>query len=65
MTRYQFYSVLRSALLFLNMSVNQFNTHSCRIGAATSAFVNVKFEDEIKKLGRWSSKCFERYIRIN
>ena len=56
---------MRSALLFLNMNVNQFNTHSCRIGAATSAFVNVKFEDEIKKLGRWSSKCFERYIRIN
>ena len=51
-TRYQFYSVLRSALRFLNMNVKEFNTHSFRIGAATSAFVNVKSEEEIIKLGR-------------
>ena len=43
----------------------KFNTHSIRIGAATSAFVNEISEEEIKKLGRWSSKCFERCIRIN
>ena len=59
-TRCQFYSVLRSALRFLDMNVNEFNTHSFRIGAATSAFVNEMSEEEIKKLGRWSSKCFER-----
>ena len=47
------------------MNVKEFNTHSFRIGAATSAFVNGKSEEEIKKLGRWTSKCFERYIRIN
>jgi hypothetical protein len=47
------------------MNANAFNTHSFRLGAATSAFVNGISEEEIKKLGRWSSKCSERYIRIN
>ena len=47
------------------MNVNEFNTHSFRIGVATSVFVNGISEEENKKLGRWSSKCFERYIRIN
>ena len=63
-TRYQFYSVLRSALRCLNMNVNAINAHSFKIGAATSTFVNRKSE-EIKNLGRWSSTCFELYIRIN
>ena len=54
-TRYQFYSVLRSALRCLNMNVNEFNTHSFRLCDATSAFVNGKPEDELKKVGHWSS----------
>jgi hypothetical protein len=50
------------------MNVNEFNTVHillARICAATSASINGKSEEEIKKVGRWSSKCFERYIRIN
>ena len=46
------------------MNVNAINAHSFKIGAATSTFVNRKSE-EIKNLGRWSSTCFELYIRIN
>ena len=64
MTRYQFYSVFRSALRCLNMNVNEVNAHSFKIGVATSTFVNRKSE-EIKNLGSWSSTCFELYIRIN
>ena len=64
-TRYQFYTILRSALKFINFDVNNFNTHSFKIGAATSAFLSGKSEDDIKRLGRWSSTCFQRYIRIN
>ena len=40
-TWYQLYSVLRSVLKFLNMNVNEFNTHSFRIGSSTSEFINV------------------------
>jgi len=46
------------------MNVNEVNAHSLKLGAATSTFVNGKSE-EIKNLGRWSSTCFELYIRIN
>ena len=37
------------------MNVNEFNTHSFRLCDATSAFVNGKPEDELKKVGHWSS----------
>ena len=60
-TRYLFYSVLRSALRFLNMNVNEFNTVHIllkRICAATSASINGKSEEEIKKVGRWVFKMF-------
>ena len=64
-TRYQFHSILKSALRFLNYDVNKFNTHSFRIGAATFAFLNGNSESEIKDMGRWRSSTYKRYIRIN
>jgi hypothetical protein len=36
LTRYQVVSVLKNALKFLKLNPNDFNTHSFRIGAATS-----------------------------
>ena len=64
LTRYQVVSVLKNALKFLKLNPNDFNTHSFRIGAATSFSVLGKFDDEIKKLGRWKSSAFSNYIRI-
>jgi hypothetical protein len=55
---------LKNALKFLKLNPNDFNTHSFRIGAATSFSVLGKFDDEIKKLGRWKSSAFSNYIRI-
>ena len=64
LTRYQVVSVLKNALKFLKLNPNDFNAHSFRIGAATSFSVLGKFDDEIKKLGRWKSSAFGNYIRI-
>ena len=64
LTRYQVVSVLKNALKFLKLNPNDFNTHSFRIGAATSFSVLGKSDDEIKKLGRWKSSAFSNYIRI-
>lgn len=63
-TRFQFLSVLRSALKFLSFNPNEYNTHSFRIGAATSAYLEGKHEEDIKFMGRWSSNSFKSYIRI-
>jgi hypothetical protein len=47
------------------MNVNEFDTHSFRIGAATSVFVNEISEEKIKKLGRWSSSVLNvTYVLI-
>jgi site-specific recombinase XerD len=58
LTRYQVVSVLKNALKFLKLNPNDFNTHSFRIGAATSFSVMGKSNDEIKTLGRWKSSAF-------
>ena len=63
-TRFQFLAVLKKALSFSNMNPDDYNTHSFRIGAATSAAIAGKSDDEIKYMGRWKSGSFVRYIRI-
>lgn len=64
LTRLQVSTVLKAAIKFLNLNPDDYNTHSFRIGAATSFSQLGKSDDEIKKLGRWKSGTFSRYIRI-
>ncbi|XP_076072127.1 uncharacterized protein LOC143043832 [Mytilus galloprovincialis] len=64
LTRFQFQTVLNKGLKFLSLNTSRFNTHSFRIGAATSAFMSGKTENKIKTMGRWMSSSFQRYIRI-
>ena len=40
-----------------------YNTHSLRIGGATAAWAAGLSEGEIQRLGRWTSRCFMRYIK--
>lgn len=63
LTRTVFVDTLRSLLSRLGLESSHYAGHSFRIGAATSAAA-VRIPDHlIKTLGRWSSDCYQRYIR--
>lgn len=63
-TRYQFVSVLKKALLAAGIHSNLYNSHSFRIGAATAAHAAGMDGDSIALFGRWKSDCYKSYIRI-
>jgi len=65
LTRFQFLTVLKKALVFLGLNPLDYNTHSFRIGAATSAAIAGTSDENIKCMGRWSSNSFMRYIRMD
>ena len=54
---------LRSALQCCGLSADHYFIHSFRIGAATTAAAAGVPPWLIKVLGRWSSDCYEHYIR--
>lgn len=63
--RHTFMSYLKETLARIGLENESFTGHSFRIGASTSAAA-AKVEDHvIKALGRWTSDCFIRYIRIS
>jgi hypothetical protein len=64
LTRYQFGAVLTKTLQALNIDTLGYKSHSFRIGAASWLALQGTSHDRIKKLGRWSSNAFLRYIRI-
>lgn len=63
LTRFQFTRVCKRALESLGVETTHFTSHSFRIGAATTAATLGLSADTIKKVGRWKSSCFERYVR--
>lgn len=63
LTREYFCSIIRLLLTMLNIDPTHYSGHSFRAGAATSAG-NVELSSwELKKLGRWSSDCYNIYLR--
>ena len=64
LSRKDFLSLLHQALSDLGYNHSQFNGHSFRIGAATSASHAAIPDHLIKTMGRWSSDCYVRYIRV-
>ncbi|XP_028406820.1 uncharacterized protein LOC114529267 [Dendronephthya gigantea] len=63
LTRVTLTSHLRHLLQGQGLAENLYASHSFRIGAATAAGSAGLPSWLIKTLGRWSSDCYERYIR--
>ena len=63
LTRGRFASETRLLLSKGGLDSSEFAGHSFRIGAATTAASANLPPWLIKVLGRWSSGCFERYIK--
>lgn len=62
LTRSYFVDRLKFLLSKLGYNPENYNGHSFRIGAATTA-QEARIEDHvIKTLGRWSSNCYTTYI---
>ena len=63
LTRQSFSSLLDIVLTDLQLQPRDYNTHSFRIGAATTA-AQADIPDRcIKMLGRWKSDAYQNYIR--
>ncbi|XP_033739168.1 uncharacterized protein LOC117326521 [Pecten maximus] len=65
LTRNTFITNLRVILSRLGLNDSAYSGHSFRIGAATSAATSQVEDHLIKTLGRWSSDCYQRYIRTS
>lgn len=57
----------RYRVAFLRMTlpgIDNINTHSFRIGGASAALSTGASDAIIRIMGRWSSDCYHRYIRL-
>ena len=63
LTRLLFSQKLDTLLDHLQINTQQYNTHSFRIGAATTAAQALIPDAHIKMLGRWRSDAYQQYIR--
>ena len=62
LTRQQFALLISNTLKLAGIDDKHYNTHSFRIGAATSA-KEAGFSDvQIKMLGRWKSEAHQLYV---
>ena len=58
-----FRSVLRKCFLHCNLDPGRYTAHSLRIGGATYAHSKNVPGEEIKRMGRWKSSAYLKYIR--
>ncbi len=63
LTRRDFVSEVRKALVEREMPDAGISGHSFRIGAATAAAVSGASDEEVKALGRWRSREYKGYVR--
>ena len=64
LTRAQFVEEVKKALDIAGVDAANYNGHSFRIGAASTAAANGMEDSMIKTLGRWESEAYQRYIKI-
>ena len=65
LTRVTFSEALSTIFQKLNMYPHNFNTHSFRIGAATSAKQAGISNSHLKALGRWRSNTYLKYVHMS
>ena len=65
LTRATFSAALNEIFQKLNIHLHNFNTHSFRISAATSAKQAGISDSHIKALGRWKSNVYLKYVRVS
>ena len=65
LTRGSFSTALNKALEGLQMDPSQFNIHSFRIEAATSAKQTGISDSHLKALGRWRSDAYQNYAGLS
>ena len=64
LTRANFVAAVKKALESAGLDTSNFNGHSFRIGAATTAAARGMEDSMIKTLGRWESDAYQRYVKI-
>ena len=64
LTRENFVAAVQKALEAAGMEALDFNGHSFRIGAATTAAARGMEDSMLKTLGRWQSDAYQRYVKI-
>lgn len=64
LTRAHFVAEMKRALELLGVDASDFNSHSFRIGAPSTAAANGMEGSLIKTLGKWESDEYLRYIKI-
>ena len=64
LTRAQFKTLVSTTLRTAGLNDSEYNTHSFRIGAATTAKAVGIADAQIQLLGRWKSSAYQGYIRI-
>ena len=60
-----FRSALKKVFQELHMDHHQFNTHSFRIGAATSAKLAGGSDSYLKVFGKWRSDAYFKYVQLS
>ncbi|KAM3929168.1 integrase/recombinase xerD homolog [Leptodactylus fuscus] len=65
LSRFQFLAVFKKCLCVLGKDVSGFSGHSFRIGAATEAARRGLGDEIIKRIGRWESRRFRSYVRMD
>ena len=56
-------NLFKKLCLFLNLPVSRFTPHSLCIGGTTDLWGLGHSKIFVQSVGRWSSSCFQRYIR--
>ena len=65
LTCQKFYTLLSNLLKKIGLPASHYNTHSFRIGAATTAKEAGILNTHIQMLGRWQSSAYQLYIRTS